>query len=932
VADGRTPARVVVKLSDTRGVPVTVRTPVTLDASAGTWAATDLDPREPGVQVMVENGRGEFKLVPPSEPGPIVIRAWSGSLKDEVKLDALPELRNMIAAGVVEGVINLRNLDPKALVPSRKADGFEQELQHMSWTSSDGKTEAGARLAFFLKGKVKGEYLLTASYDSDKPTRERLFRDIQPDEFYPVYGDAGLRAFDAQSTARFYVRVDKDRSYLLYGDFNTQAYTDARKLSSYSRSITGARWHYETDRVVANVFGAKDTSKQVIDEIRANGTSGPYSLSSTAALVNSEKVEIIVRDRNQSSLVLSATPQARFFDYEFEPLTGRLLMKAPVPSVDANINPVFIRVTYEADQGGDSFWVAGGDVQIRLTNRIEVGASYAEDQNPTNPFKLYGVNATVRLAENTVLWAEVAQTDQLANGKGTGERIEVKHDGEKLKVQAFVARTDVEFNNPGAYMGQGRSEAGVRASWQFTEDTMLRAEALHTGDLANNSRRDGVLATVQHSLGNRMSLELGVRYAHDYGTGSPVPPVEGTPIPDTAKTPDQVTTVRARLTAAIPGYENISVYGEGEVDVTDASRHIVALGGEVMLPNRSRVYGRYEFMNSVTGPYGLANGQKQNASVLGVDTEYMQDGRLFSEYRIRDAFSGGDTEAAIGLRNLWNLGQGLRLGTSLEHVNAISGTGQNENTAVALALEYTANPLWKGSTRVEYNNAVSTQTWLWTIGLAARLAPAWTMLARNTLSIQQNKTDDGEHTLERMQAGVAWRDIETNQFNALARVEVRDEKDNATQGVQLRSSTNLISLTGNWQPRPPFLVSGRYAAKWATDKSLGLTTKYNAQLLGGRATWEFLPRWDIGIIASVLMGNRYASRQYGTGVELGYMVTTNLWLSAGYNFFGFKDDDLAGSDYTSKGPFVRLRYKFDEDLLSSIGGDVAQTAKARDVK
>jgi hypothetical protein len=411
-----------------------------------------------------------------------------------------------------------------------------------------------------------------------------------------------------------------------------------------------------------------------------------------------------------------------------------------------------------------------------------------------------------------------------------------------------------------------------------------------------------------------------------------VPPVAGTPIPDTAKTPDQVTTVRARLTGAVPGYENVSLYGEGEVDVTDANRHIVAVGGEVMLPNRSRVYGRYEFMNSVTGPYGLANGQKQNASVLGVDTEYMQDGRLFTEYRVRDAFAGGDTEAAIGLRNLWTLGQGVRLGTSLEHVNAISGTGQNDNTAVSLALEYTANPLWKGSTRIEYNNAVSTQTWLFTVGLAARLAPAWTMLARNTLSVQQNKTDNGEHTLERMQAGVAWRDIETNQFNALGRVEFRDEKDNATQGVQLRNSTTLVSLAGNWQPRPPFLVSGRYAAKWATDNSLGLTSKYRAQLVGGRATWEFMPRWDIGFIASGLFGDKYGSRQYGAGIELGYMVTTNLWLSAGYNFFGFKDEDLSGGDYTSKGAFVRLRYKFDEDLFSSVGGDVAQTTKARDAR
>ena len=78
--------------------------------------------------------------------------------------------------------------------------------------------------------------------------------------------------------------------------------------------------------------------------------------------MNSEKVEIITRDRNQPSIIVDDhVPQARFSDYEIEPLTGRILFKSPVPSVDRNLNPVFVRITYEVDQGGDQFWVAGVD-------------------------------------------------------------------------------------------------------------------------------------------------------------------------------------------------------------------------------------------------------------------------------------------------------------------------------------------------------------------------------------------------------------------------------------------------------------------------------------------------------------------------------------------------------------------------------------------
>ena len=52
VADGKTPTRVVVKVLDENGLPVTSRTPVTLVSSIGVWKVDDPDPAEPGVQVV----------------------------------------------------------------------------------------------------------------------------------------------------------------------------------------------------------------------------------------------------------------------------------------------------------------------------------------------------------------------------------------------------------------------------------------------------------------------------------------------------------------------------------------------------------------------------------------------------------------------------------------------------------------------------------------------------------------------------------------------------------------------------------------------------------------------------------------------------------------------------------------------------------------
>ena len=929
VADGKTPVKIVVKVMDARGTPVTVRTPVTIGTDIGRWSTPDLDPNEPGLQVMVEGGRAEVELLPPLEPASTNIVVASGKVKAMAKLDFLPELRSLIANGVVEGIVNLRNVGHQAITPVRESDGFEQELSQLSRTWNDGKTQAGARAAFYLKGKIKGDYLLTAAYDSDKDTKERLFRDIQPDEFYPIYGDSGVRGFDAQSTSKLYVRVDNKRSYLLWGDFTTQVTSEARKLSNYSRSLTGVKEHYENGSVSVNAFASRDTTRQVIEELRANGTSGPYQMGTPGALVNSEKIELIVRDRNQPALIVSTTQEVRFADYEIEALTGRILFKAPVPSVDRDLNPVFVRLTYEVDQGGAQFWVAGVDAQVKLGDRVEVGGVYVRDQNPLAPFKLAGANATVKVAEGTYVIGEAARTENgIEEKKGDAGRIEVKHESTDLKANAYVAHTDKDYDNPGAYLSQGRGESGGKLEYKLTPRTTIRAEALRTEDLVTSSKRDGLAASIQYQLHERLTLELGVRHAAEKGLTSAVPSIQspdGVAVP-TAPLPDEVTTVRAKVTGSLPQVQGLTVYGEAEVDVHDADRRIIAAGAEYQMPNKGRIYARHEFVSSITGPYGLNAAERQNTTAVGVDTEYMKDGRLFSEYRIRDALSGGDAEAALGLKNLWSIAPGWKLGTTFERVKALSGTDLNENTALALALEYTGSPIWKGSTRLEVRDSHSTESLLFTVGLAARLSKDFTALARNAYTVTRNKDGGGEHTIERMQAGVAFRDNESNRWNALARVEERMEKNDQDAGIDLKSAATILSVHADWQPRRPFLVSGRYAAKWTTDDSNGLSTRYRAQVAGLRGTWEFARKWDVSLVGSVLFGQSTASRQYGAGIEVGYLLATNLWVSAGYNVSGYRDADLAGADYTARGPFVRLRYKFDESIMPGAGENNKEAA------
>ncbi len=936
IADGKSPIKVMVRLADDREVPVTSRTAITLSTNLGRWDVEDLNPAEPGIQTFINGGKGEFTLLPPTEPAQALVSAMSGDVKGEARIDFLPDLRELLAAGVIEGVLNLRKLDSRALVPTRQQDGFEQEITHLSRTWNNGKYDAAARAAMFIKGKVKGEYLLTLAYDSDKNTRERLFRDIQPDEFYPVYGDSSVRGFDAQSTGRFYVRVDKKKSYLLYGDYNTSTQSEARKLANYNRSLTGIKQHYENTHLSANLFASRDSTRQIIEEFRANGTSGPFTLANAKGLVNSEKIELLTRDRNQSSMIIKSVLQARFVDYELEPLTGRILFKSPIASLDESLNPVSVRITYEIDQGGQEFWVTGADAQFKVNDRLEVGGIAVDDQNPLDKFRMLGVNAVAKLADKTFLIAEVAQTERnrvgAASASGTGvagilaegekrgmaERVEFKHQDGELGVNAFAGRADQKFDNPSSSLSSGRVEAGAKMSYKLDEKTRLRGEVLRTEDTAIGGRRDGVLVTAERTLEAGLRLEVGLRHARD--TKAPASIASG-PVPN------EVTAVRVRLSGDVPDVKGATAYTEVEIDPNDSGRKTVAVGGDYKLPGNGRLYARHEFISSLSGPYGLNGDQRQNSTVFGINTDYMKDGNAFSEYRVRDAISGGDAEAALGLRNLWTVAEGVKLSTGFEKVHALSGSGNSEATAMTFGLEYTANPLWKGSTRLELREGTSADSVLSTVAAAVKVNRDWTFLGRNTYSLIRNKgAQAGENERDRMQLGLAYRDTETDVWNGLGRIEHRIENDTTQPGIELKRTIELLSIHANWQPRRPFTFTGRYAAKWTREYSNALESRNGAQLFGLRATWEFAPRWDLSVQTSALVSRGARSKYYGSGVEVGYMVMENLWLSAGYNFFGFRDDDLTTGEYTNKGAFIRMRYKFDEDLFASRSARPAPSA------
>jgi len=930
-ANGRDRFNVNLKIVDRHGTQVSSRTPITLDSSIGKIDLVDLDPKQPGIQVFVEGGTLTVPIQAPIEAGEGTLSVESGIFHSSTPIRFLPDLRPIIAVGMVEGSFNFKKFDPKELSGIHSNDGFEEELNEIS-ASNDGKRNVTGRAALFLKGKVKGEYLLTLAYDSDKDKKQRLFRDIRPDEYYPVYGDSAAKGFDAQSTSKLYVRVDKGRSYAMYGDYVTRTENDEGiSLGQYNRSLTGVRSTVEIDKYKVTAFAAQTNTQQVVNEQRAMGISGPYSLGGVNAQDvrdNSEKVEVITRDRNNPGLIIAQTTLTRFTDYEVDTFSNSIYLKDPVSSVDADLNPVYLRITVESDQGGEEYTVGGVSGSVKVTDQVKVGASYVKSNNPLTKDQLASVNTVVKFANDKgKLVAEFARSENIndglssltqinvqpdATGKLSGDaaRVELNYSYKDLEMKVYHNQADTGFYNTAAPITAGRKESGIKGRIQLNKIGLAKLEAIRTEDQLSGVNQ-GVSASIERAINRILAVELGLKY---YDESSNPATLNTTQV-----TPYHGVTVRSKLTSQLP-WQGSNVFAEYEQDISEADRRIFALGANYQINSKLRAYGRHELVSSISGLYDLNSNQRRNVTVFGLDSKYNNNGTAFSEYRIRDGISAREAEAAIGLRNRWELEKGFYANTSFEQTKSLSDNNNrsSDSTAASLGLEYLKNPNWKAVARIEARWSDQSDTILNNLGVAYKYSDDVTLLAKNVVSLTDSKNQNsGDRLVDRFQLGLAYRDTEHNRFDALAKVEYRYDDNKTDLSNPYLKHVYIFSNHLNYHPTRDLTLSGQYAVKNVDATFSGLESSGMTHMFSARAMYDINERWDAGVHTGVLWSDMSSGRRVLVGGEVGYLVAANLWLSGGYNFSGYKDDDLADSDTTIQGAYVRFRFKFDENLFAN---------------
>ena len=904
-ADGKTVVTVEVALTDKNGRTVSNPFPVTVESSAGEILGSDVDPASPGFQIRYRGAGSAFKLRAPIHATEAILQAYADGFEQKATVWFVPHLRGMMIVGTGDVTVGSGSGGGN-LGPLRDKDDFE----------TGGY--ANGRGALFVKGTVFDDMLLTATYDSDKADRDDLFEEAarNPDgeDKYPIYGDESTVDFEAKSSDNLYLKLEKDRSYALYGDYKTDL--NQTRLSAYNRSFTGLKAEIDSGRYQLKAFGTHADQVLVVDTLQGRGISGFYFLTQTPVVEGSERIVIETRDRRNIDRVLSRELVVRGSDYSMDYDAGEVLFKAPVPSHDSAGNPVYIVVSYETRTGAESHYTYGGRGALEVTDWLTFGATGVVEENDAGDYRLYGTDATLALPLTTTVTAEAAWTDslfdvdnryELKDGFGWSLDLE-SHPTEKLRLSGYYRDLSDNFYNPNAVdVMRGTRKYGFDATYRLLPTVDIYGNyAYEKDDINDQNRRYGELGAAKTFDRGKVFADLSYEDANDEFV-PPASPDTRFPFDNSEETVEDVWA--ARIGAEYRLFDDLTLTASHKQDIRSDRYRLSEAGLSYRIDELSRAYVREELAKY--------NEREEARTALGVESEVAKNTVAYSEYRIDNRIDGTRNQEVIGLRNRFLLGDSVTGNISAEHQGTLSGPKRQSEPdafAVAAAIEYLPEDDTKLTSRLEYRREIGDPTrdsYLAEIGAAYRLSSRYSLLARERFYLD-DAHGDGSRLTNRFLVGVAYRPAACDRFNALGKLEYKTE-NNSMSGDPYQTNAVISSVEGVYQASPDLQLTGKYAAKWYEDTGFSTYT----DLISARILYDITERFDMGVTYRVLTDYQTMSRSQGGAVEFGCRVIENLWLSAGYSFDNF-DSDLTGDSYRGQGPYFRIRFKFDEDTLAAV--------------
>ncbi|GAA0658523.1 putative repeat protein (TIGR01451 family) [Sphingomonas insulae] len=792
------------------------------------------------------------------------------------------------------------------------------------------------QLAFYAKGRIKGSWLMTIAYDSDRaydPTRG-LLGTIDPDRYYTVYGDGSMQGYDAATRRKLYLRLERREFYALFGDFET-GFTDTQ-LTRYSRTLNGVKAAYEGRRLSVQGFAAKTDTLYSRDEIQGNGLSGPYRLRARGIVPNSDKLRIEVRDRFRSEVIVSTTQLTRHIDYDIDIGLGTVRFRNPVLSRDASLNPIFIVADYEVEGGKTEQLAAAARVAAKL-GRVTVGASVIRDETAGNA-TVAGADVKARFGTATEVRGEFATGGKRGLGRDIAFLAEAEHHGGGLDLLGYVRQQDGGFGVGQQNLVEAATrKIGIDGRVALTDRLSVTSTVWHQDMLASPATRTAGEARLEYRRAAG-TVFVGGQFASDRGLDGGA---------------------RDSRLLTLGGTQSLFA---GKL--TLAAQTQFAPGGDkasVDFPARHQLTAAWRIkpgLRLLTG-YEIANGKDYTAHTaqVGFDVAPWTGAKLMSTLNQQAiGENGGRTYAQYGLSQSLPLGKRWSVDATLDATSTVrgrvpagavinafqpvasggvidgnGGVGDRDFTAATLGATYRAQR-WSWTGRLEYRDGENEDRFGIVTSLLRTLGEGRT-IASNLRAFRVRNASGAVATQASADLALAWRPLDSR-WSLLERLEFRHDSadgsfdDGNVLGVPAYGGGDQVTsrvvnnLAINYRSGPEGLGHGfeatlYYGAKYVAGRYADDVYDGFIDVVGFDLRQDLGTRFDIGVAGSVQHAWDRGVWSWSGGPSAGVSPAPNLWISAGYNIAGYRDRDFEADRYTRQGPYVTMRLKFDQ---LSLGG------------
>jgi uncharacterized repeat protein (TIGR01451 family) len=937
VADGLTRPLIAVRVTDRTGhpvrdgtlVPFRVDQPYTAAIEAELDQARQLAGKgraQTTARVTGDDGLAFIALQPTTHAG--AVHAVVSLTQDktvrtsDIRAWLAASTRDWVVVGFGAGTIGYDTLSrrTRALPPGMRRG-----------VVSDGQ------LAFYAKGRIKGSWLMTLAYDSDrKLDRTRgLLGQIDPDRYYTVYGDGSAQGYDAATQRKLYLRLERRNLYALLGDFET-GLTDTQ-LTRYSRTLNGVKAEYQGNRLMFSAFAANTDQLHGRDEIQGNGLSGPYRLSGRNIVPNSDQLRLEVRDRIRPDRVLTSTQMTRHIDYDIDPAAGTIRFREPILGRDAALNPVFIVVDYETDSTLRKL-ATGGRATTRLAGgRVQLGASLLRDATVGNG-TVAGVDLKAKPSADSEIRAEYARggVSGFAAGQAWLGEAELHRGG--IDVLVYGRSQDQAFG-----LGQqnvveaGTRKFGVDGRLALTRKLAMTLTAWNAVQLDGPGARNAAEARLEYRRATG-TLFVGGTFADDTG-------IDG----------------RARHSRLFTLGGTQTLFG-GKLELGAQAQ--VAPGGErasVDFPLRQQLTAGWRVRDGIRllGGYEVAQGKDFTVGTarFGFDVAPWTGAKLMSTLNQQAIGENGQrTYAQYGLSQSLPIGKRWTIDLTLDASTTVrgkvptgafidafastangatAGTYQNDGDYVAATAGagYRAER-WSLHGRLEHRRSDRDVRWTMTGDFLRTLGQGRTLAAGIRYAALTDRTGATAASLN-ADLAIALRP-QDSRWSVLERLQFRQE--HADAGIQGNAVLAVSSYGGGFQGTSR--VINNVALNYRTgNEGVGhgfeATVYYGSKLVRGRYGVDDYSgyvdaigvdlrkdvgrRFDIGVQGSVQHAWQRGVVSYSYGPTIGVSPGRNVWITAGYNVAGYRDRDFEDSRYTRAGGYVTARLKFDKASLGRTG-------------